>query len=530
MANDEKRRVLGIDLGTTNSCVAMVDEYGKAQVIKNFDGLNTTPSLVSFEDGAHEPIVGLAAKNNWSSVPWDTVAFIKRYMKSDEAFKKPTKFPLGLDPVEYSAIILKKLVQDANSSDELRDDPTMDVVITVPANYGGTERGRVEQAAKAIGLNVLQLLNEPTAASLAYGVGLDSEKTILVYDLGGGTFDATILKVNGPANIYDVVASKGLDKCGGRDWDYQIANMILTAYNAEYNTTFALPLDDEEMHGSDEKTQRMYASIMLTAEQAKKDLTSSRKGVVKPTWLFEDDGHSVRVEISNEEFEERTATLLKRTLDVVRNLVDANGGVSTIDEWILVGGSSRMPQVKKAIDGMFGCDARLTDPDECVAKGAAIYGTSLANRGIDNAPAITVFDILGKTYGSQYTEKSTGREMVHNIVFAGDKLPCEGTASFTTFSVDQTSVKDQIFESNSHEPTIEQQDAKLVSDNLLRFTKPLPEGSKITVHFHVNESGLLHVTATAADGSRLEYDYKAAGLRDERGLRGLANEMSRTRV
>ena len=193
---EEKKQILGIDLGTTYSCVAVLDEYGQPRVLPNREGTDTTPSVVSFEDD-DSALVGADAKNRWRVAPEKTVAFINRHMILDESFTKPTKFPLGWDPCEFSAIILKKLVNDANEALNRAENPIKDVVITCPAYFDAKARARTQQAGEIAGLNVLQIINSPTAAAIAYAIKQDENQTVLVYDLGGGTFDVTILKISG---------------------------------------------------------------------------------------------------------------------------------------------------------------------------------------------------------------------------------------------------------------------------------------------------------------------------------------------
>ena len=191
--------ILGIDLGTTYSCVATVDSYGMPIVVSNAMGNRTTPSVVSFDDDG-SAVVGEEAKNRFVSSPLETIAFIKRHMVCDASFEKPTSFPKGLDPVEISAIILKKLANDANEKLDRRRNPIKDVVITCPAYFDAKAKMRTRQAGEIAGLNVLGIINEPTAAAIAYGIQKDVDQTILVYDLGGGTFDVTILKVSRNCN------------------------------------------------------------------------------------------------------------------------------------------------------------------------------------------------------------------------------------------------------------------------------------------------------------------------------------------
>ena len=516
MSNQEKN-VLGIDLGTTYSCVAVIDEFGQPRVLQNFEGRNTTPSVVSFEDDANDSaLVGDAAKNLWKAATDRTVVCIKRHMTNDESFNKPTKFPLNWDPCELSAQILKKLVLDANTKLAREDNPVKDVVITCPAYFDTKARARTKQAGEMAGLNVLHVINEPTAAALAYGVKQEEDKTILVYDLGGGTFDVTILKITG--NEYEVIATGGDPLLGGYDWDKEIANKILSTYNEQYNTDFVMPMTEDAALNAEPKIQRMRASLLLEAERVKIALTASKKGSTKSAWLFEEDGHSLNpvLEISREDFDNMTIDLLDSTIEKVQEVLEAakNKGVTKIDQWLLVGGSSKMPQVKQRVDQDFGCDACLVDPDECVAKGAAIYGASIKNTEAGDKTGLICYDVSSKTYGTDVTHN--GQKAVENLIFRNEKLPAECTASFCTVTDNQRAVSVEIYESDSDEKIIEPGWAELVNqNNRLTIKTDLPKGSEIKIKFYIDNTGMMHVTASAADGSLLEFDQAIKGLKNE---------------
>ena len=509
---DEKKQILGIDLGTTYSCVAVLDEYGQPRVLQNREGTSTTPSVVSFEDD-DSALVGADAKNRWRVAPEKTVACIKRHMTMDESFIKPTKFPLGWDPCEFSAIILKKLVNDANEALDREENPIKDVVITCPAYFDAKARARTKQAGEAAGLNVLQIINEPTAAAIAYGIKQDENQTVLVYDLGGGTFDVTILKISG--NEYETVATGGDPFCGGYDWDKALAAKILDVYNKTYNTDFIFPATEESALEADPKIQRMRASLLMEAERLKMSLTGSKKGSAETSWLFEEDGHSCpKTVITREDFDAMTSDLLDSTIEKVEEVIAAAKakGVDHIDRWILVGGSSYMQQVKSRIDEKFNCDAKISDPNQCVAKGAAIFAATLAGGKKDDDPII--YDVCSKTYGTDVGVN--GVEKVENLIFANDRLPAETTAVFTTTVDNQSAVSMEIYESEAQEQVIDVDCAELINqNNRLQIKSRLPKGSKITVKFLVDNTGIMHVTATAEDGSLCEFNQEIRGLKSE---------------
>ena len=435
----------GIDLGTTYSCIATLDEFGCPVVLCNATGNRATPSVVSF-DGDGNAIVDEEAKNRSVCTPHETISFIKRHMTRDESFKKPTPFPKGLDPVEISAMILKKVVNDANERLGRQDNPIKDVVITCPAYFGVNAKKRNCQAGEIAGLNVLGIINEPTAAAISYGLRQDQDQTVLVYDLGGGTFDVTILKITG--NTFEVIATEGDPVCGGYDWDEELAKRILDIYNEKHHTDIKFPLskDEEALEDktlkADPKIQRMRASLLMEAERLKIALNTSKIGSAETTWLFEEDGRSCpRSVITRKEFDDLTSAHLSYTIGYVHKVIQEaeKKGVNHIDKWILVGGSSRMPQVKERLDKEFEkyhCNAKLSDPDECVAKGAAIFAASrfsekngktlFGNRKITDK-SLNIIDACSKTYGVGIINNK-----VENFILANTQLPVTVTKTLQT--------------------------------------------------------------------------------------------------
>ena len=397
---DKSRAVYGIDLGTTYSCIAQVDQFDQAIVLRNFEGDATTPSVVYFED-ENNVLVGKDAKAMLETEPEKAVSFIKREMGNDAAFDKSLNTtPYHLDPSEISALILKKLVKDANDANGFPE-PIKDVVITCPAYFGNKERMQTKQAGIIAGLNVLSIINEPTAAAIAYGTKVDERKTILVYDLGGGTFDVTIILVNKGA--IKVIATGGDHHLGGVDWDTELASYMLDAFNSANDTNFSF--DGDTM---------LKNTLLNMAENKKKLLTGKNKVNVNINW----EGKSAILEIARKK------------------------GFEKIDEFLLVGGSSRMPQVKARIDQEYGVDARIGDVDEVVAKGAAIYAMNEAySQAVqeyeegdrDDRPApirgdrARVMNVTSKTYGLGLVENKVG-----NMIFANTSLPFSFKREFCT--------------------------------------------------------------------------------------------------
>ena len=512
---------LGIDLGTTYSCVATIDGYGNPVVLANAMGNRTTPSVVSFDDDGNA-IVGEEAKNRSVSAPRETVAFIKRHMTKDASFEKPTSFPMGLDPVDISAMILKKLVNDANMELDRQDNPIRDVVITCPAYFDAKAKKRTSQAGEIAGLNVLGIINEPTAAAISYGIRQDQNQTVLVYDLGGGTFDVTILKITG--NNFEVIATGGDPNCGGYDWDKVLATKILDIYNAAYKTDFVFPATEDGALNAEPKIQRMRASLLLEAERLKIALSVSRRGSAETSWLFEEDGHSCpRTVITREEFDELTSDLLDYTVDKVEEVIEAakSKGVDHIDKWILVGGSSKMPQVKERLDRAFAkynCDAKISDPNESVAKGAAIFaasrfcektGKALYSGPTVMAKAVNIVDVCSKTYGVDLLA-----DQVFNLIFANTPLPISITKFFQTVDDDTAFHNLWIYESESQQEIIPRSWAELVNgEGKIVFKQPVPAKYSYEITFKLDRDGILSVSASAPDGTHVEFSLKIKGVK-----------------
>lgn len=505
------KAVYGIDLGTTYSCIAQIDQFDQAVVLRNFDGDSTTPSVVYFEDEGNS-IVGKEAKGMMATEPRKTVSFIKREIGVDDSFAKPTKFPNGLNPVQISSLILKKLVKDANDASD-SPEPITDVVITCPAYFGTKERMQTKQAGELAGLNVLAIINEPTAAAIAYGVKVGDEKRILVYDLGGGTFDVTMIVVRG--GVIKVVATGGNPRLGGVDWDIELAEYMLGTFNAEHGTSYGLDSSPE-----------LRNMLLLEAELKKKLLTAKAKAVANISF----DGKTSRIEITREKFEEITESRLSDTIDEVKKVLDiAKGkGFDNFEELILVGGSSKMPQIKARIDREFNCDATLkpTEADECVAKGAAVYAMNEAymlameeyendeTGELEKPEAIrsrtNIKNVTSKTYG---TDMSNNKVM--NMVFANTSLPTKAVSTFTTVVDDQKSVSMKVYESDftdaEADQVVDEKFTSLIDDKTLSLTKDWPKGTKISVIFELDNEGILKVSA-AVEQDAIDFTLKITGV------------------
>ena len=458
-------------------------------------------------------------------------------MGRDEHFVKPTQFPGGYDPAEISALILKKLVQDANSA---ADTEIKDVVITCPAYFGTKERLQTKQAGQIAGLNVLDIINEPVAAAISYGIRLDARKTILVYDLGGGTFDVTVIRVDG--GTIKVIATGGDSHLGGLDWDTIIAEYMLDTYNEEYGTDYTLDSDPG-----------LRNTLLLEAEQKKKTLSAMSKVFANVTYR----GKSSRVEITRDKFDELTRHKLDETIDKTNELLEIaqKKGVVNIDEVLLVGGSSRMPQIKARVDRELGVNAQLNDPDECVAKGAAIYAMNEAYKNsiqayeqdttgnverpavIASATRTRVVNVTSKTYGLEVKG-----EMVSNLIFANTALPVKATDIFITAHDNQPNASLKIYESDvtdaEKDARIPISHASLLKDEgkgerFLKFSRNnYPMGTELVVTFEINEAGILSVHAEVKKypADKVYFTLKIDGVKSPEELKDSIAEIGRLQV
>lgn len=352
-----ENKAFGIDLGTTYSCISYVDDIsGEPVVVDNLEGTNVTPSIVYFEDESSFA-VGDVAKDSAVADPERTCEFVKRKMGID-------KVAITVDGKDYapelvSSLILQKLVKDA---EQALDTEIKDVVITCPAYFGIAEKTATQEAGKLAGLNVLEIINEPTAAALCYGSLRDVEdKVILVYDLGGGTFDVTIIRVT-PEEIV-AIATDGNHQLGGKDWDKALMEYLEDEFRSQKD------FDDEF---DLEATQ----DLQLKAERAKQQLTA--KAQTKVTVMA--SGVRANISVDRETFDDITSTLLRQTIDKTNDAVEAakQKGVTKIDEIILVGGSCKMPQVKAAVEAEYpDIPIKMFEPNTAVAKGAAIHADNI---------------------------------------------------------------------------------------------------------------------------------------------------------
>ncbi|WP_024821820.1 MULTISPECIES: molecular chaperone DnaK [Aminobacterium] len=457
-------KVVGIDLGTTNSCIA-VKEGDNVTIIPNAEGARTTPSVVAFtKDG--ERLVGQLAKRQAIVNADHTIMSIKRDMGSEETVKIDGK---AYTPQEISAMVLQKLKRDA---EDYLGEPVTKAVITVPAYFTDAQRQATKDAGTIAGLEVLRIINEPTAACLAYGDNKQGESKILVFDLGGGTFDVSILDVG--EGVYEVLATSGDNRLGGDDWDNRIVEWMV----AEFKKTEGIDLNNDRM-----ALQRLREA----AEKAKIELTSMPETTISLPFITANETGPKHLEmsLSRAKFEELTRDLMTRVEGPVkRALSDSGLSTNEINKVLLVGGSSRMPMVQKKIQELLGKEpSKGINPDECVAAGAALQGAILSGDHKDIVLVdVTPLSLGIETLGGVFTK----------IIERNTAIPVSRSQVFSTASDNQNQV----------EIVVLQGERPMAADNvkLGSFTldgiPPAPRGiPQIEVTFNIDVNGILNVSA-----------------------------------
>lgn len=457
-------KIIGIDLGTTNSCVAVM-EGGEAVVIPNAEGNRTTPSVVGFSKTG-ERLVGQVAKRQAVSNPDKTVISIKRHMGSDYKVNIEGK---SFSPQEISAMVLQKLKADAEA---YIGQPVTEAVITVPAYFTDAQRQATKDAGTIAGLEVKRIINEPTAAALAYGVDKQNDQTVLVYDLGGGTFDVSILELS--QGMVEVKATSGNNKLGGDDFDQRLIDYMV----AEFKKSNGVDLSKDRV-----ALQRLKEA----AEKAKIELsgvTTSNVNLPFITMTAEGPVH-LDLNISRAKFEELTRDLVEATLGPTRQaLSDAKLTWNDINQVILVGGSSRIPAVQEEIRKMSGKEPnRSVNPDEVVALGAAIQGGVLAGDVKDIILVdVTPLSLGIETLGGVFTR----------IIDRNTTVPTTKSQVFSTAADGQTSVDIHVLQGEREMAA----DNKTLGRFQLTGIAPAPRGiPQIEVKFDIDANGIVHVSA-----------------------------------
>ena len=457
-------KVIGIDLGTTNSCVAVM-EGGEAVVIPNAEGARTTPSVVGFSKTG-ERLVGQVAKRQAVSNPDRTISSIKRYMGTEHKDNIDGK---NYTPQEISAMILQKLKADAEAYLGGQVDKA---VITVPAYFSDAQRQATKDAGKIAGLEVLRIINEPTAAALAYGLDKEEEQTVLVFDLGGGTFDVSILELGD--GVFEVKATSGNNRLGGDDFDQRVIDYLAT----EFKKDSGIDLRNDKM-----AMQRLKEA----AEKAKIELSGLATSNINLPFISADAGGPKHLDItlSRAKFDEMTADLVEKTMGPTRQALSDSGlQAKDIHKILLVGGSTRIPAVQEAIRKFLGKEAHKgINPDECVAVGAAIQAGVLSGEVKD----VVLLDVTPLSLGIETLGGVSTRLIERNTT-----IPTSKSQIFSTASDGQTTVEIHVL----------QGERTMAGDNktLGRFTltgiPPAPRGvPQIEVKFDIDVNGIVNVSA-----------------------------------
>lgn len=480
-------KAVGIDLGTTNSVIAVM-QGGEPEVLVNNEGSRTTPSVVAFKDD--QRLIGQVAKRQAVMNPARTLFEIKRYMGrtwdevKEEAERSPYEVVKGDDggvrfvvgdkkytPEEISAMILQKLVEDAG---KVLGEKITRAVITVPAYFNNSQREATQNAGKIAGLDVLRIVNEPTAAALAYGLDKKGNETVLVFDLGGGTFDVSVLEVGD--GVFEVRSTSGDTHLGGSDFDYAIVNWLADEFKKEYNVDLR-------------KDKQALQRLIDAAEKAKIELSNLPETTISLPFIAMDPGSNAPLyldqKLSRSKFEELIQPLLNRLKGPVEAaLKDAKLSKSDIDEVILVGGSTRVPAVKRILKDMVGKEPNQTvNPDEVVALGAAIQAGVLTG-DVDDIVLLDVTPLsLGvETKGSVFTK----------LIERNTTVPVRKTETFTTADNNQTGVEVHVLQG---ERTMAADNKSLGRFKLEGFPA-MPAGvPQIEITYDIDANGILHVTA-----------------------------------
>ena len=523
--SDTIEKVFGIDLGTTYSTIAYVDEYGKPVVIPNADNQHTTPSVIFFD--GDNIVVGEVAKESAKLYPDEVVSFIKRSMGEENFIFEYNE--ISYRPEEISSYILRKLAKDAEKQLGIK---VKDVVITCPAYFGVNEREATKKAGEIADLNVLQIINEPTAAAITYGATEAPEnRVVLVYDLGGGTFDITMITVR--SESIEVLCTGGDHNLGGKDWDDRIVAHLVREFQTATGS-------DEDILEDPDTCQDMQ----LSAERCKKMLSQRDKTPI----LITHAGERVKVSLDKSKFEEITRDLLERTVSLTQDMLQEarKKGADKFDEIILVGGATRMPQVADRISKEFGVRPRSFDPDEAVAKGAAILGWKLSIKQgliqrvaeksgkkvedikdledegladvlneveqlVADETGYTLTDVKSsKTNIRDVTSKSFGviahdaddKEIVFNLILKNTEVPLITKKSFGTAISNQEAAAIEIMENNIAGTIAPINASMKIGTATLTLPDNIQANSPVEINFKLNEEGRLDIKASEISSGR----------------------------
>jgi molecular chaperone DnaK len=558
----ETKRVYGIDLGTTYSCISYVDEYGKAVIIRNSEGDDTTPSVVYFEN-PDNIVVGKVAKNTARIESERVAAFVKRSM-GDESYSFEVDGK-SYSPQEISSLILRKLVHDAEAA---MNEEIHDVVITCPAYFGVNQVAATMDAGKLAGLNVLGILREPVAAAISYGLATrerekkqEEEATpekemVLVYDLGGGTFDITLISIEG--NNITVLMTGGDHELGGKDWDDRIMQHFAEQF-VQAHPDAGDPLSD----------LNVAQDLATSAEESKKILTARERD----TRLVQHAGQRLKVELTREKFEELTADLLERTLVMTQELLQQAEqqieGYAPPTTLLLVGGSSKMPAVARRLKDVLEIEPQLFDPDLSVAKGAAMYASTLGladavqevlreqgadhadpqaraaaieavaqkmgvtRQTVEEATRATVTMCASKAFGIKVEDPpGSGSYLIDHLIRPNTPLPHAEPQTYGTARENQDGIFIEVYEQSGKEVSREvENNTRILEGEITGLPPGLPAGSPVSVVFQLSPEGILEVLAREKSSNKeLTLRGQVSGVMNEDELKSKASSLAKLSV
>lgn len=517
----------GIDLGTTYSCIAHYDdEFQRVVVVNNQEGKPTTPSVV-YINGDNECVVGERAVNRLTGKDAPRVIECAKRLLASDNLCEENDFPSypdfrrrKLNPTTVSSLILGKLMRENIYVKDITKDTEPEVVITFPADFSLGAKARTREAGEKAGLKIIGMIEEPIAAALSYGFSEKTKnQTVLVYDLGGGTFDATILRFDENGKV-SILNKYGDPRRGGIDWDNAFAHHIWQRYVQDNPQPIELTLEDFTNPSADDVAKLIKVNrFRLKAKAAKHELTDCDDFDV----TCDDDGNSVNVTL--EEFDQVTQDLLNSTIEPIRSLVVEAG---TVDKVLLVGGSTWMRQVRRGLEEafpQFKGNVELCDPDQAVAKGAALYAAakSAERGGLSTPPpevAKDITNLASKSYGLRCYRASDDVLHISNLINIGDQLPAVGEETFETRVDNQTEVEIYVYESeeknrlaaNGASLGIPLEMGELISSEAVAtFNHPVPKKTPVFFRFELNEMGELHIVAKPKDGKDLEFTLRLRG-------------------